>query len=74
VLLHPHPSNWTYIVVCDDAAWKTTVTHLSIDVPQAAVDSETAIDMKHHISYFRASPYLEPGSLMRLLSKSMLLQ
>lgn len=72
--LHPRPSDWTYIVVCDDAAWKATVMHLSIDAPQATMDSETAIDIKHHTSYFRASPYLEPGSLIRLLNASMLIQ
>lgn len=74
LLLHPHPSDWTYIVVCDDAAWKATVTHLSTDAPQAAVDSKTVIDIKHRVSYFRASPYLEPGSLIELLNTSMLIQ
>jgi hypothetical protein len=74
LLLHPRPSNWTYIVVCDAAAWRATVLHLSIDAPQAVLDSKTAVDIKHHISYFRASPYLEPGSLIRLLNTSMLIQ
>ena len=72
--LHPHPSNWTYVVVCDDTAWKATVTHLSGDAPRATVDSETAVDVKHHISYFRASPYLEPGSLIQLVNTSTLMQ
>jgi hypothetical protein len=74
LLLHPQPSSWTYIVVCDDAAWKATVAYLSINAPLGAVALETAIDIKHRTSYFRASPYLEPASLLRLLNRSLLIQ
>ncbi|MBB5330273.1 hypothetical protein [Tunturiibacter gelidoferens] len=50
------------------------MANLSIDAPQADVDLETAIDIKHRTSYFRASPYLEPASLIRLLNRSLLIQ
>lgn len=69
--LHPRPDDWTYIIVCDDAAWKTVVVHLPINSRDKAAHSGTAIDKKLHVSYFHASPYLEPASLLRLVSTSL---
>jgi hypothetical protein len=70
--LHARPGDWTYIIVCDDAAWKTVVAHLPVNNQDAAVNSGTAIDKRRHVSYFHALPYLEPASLLRLVSTSLI--
>jgi hypothetical protein len=70
--LHPRPGDWTYIIVCDDATWKTVVAHLPINNRDAAVNSGAAINKRLHVSYFHASRYLEPASLLRLVSMSLI--
>ncbi|WP_213807368.1 hypothetical protein [Granulicella sp. dw_53] len=70
---HPRPDDWTYVIVCDNAAWTALQGHLTTDDLEQTLDPESVMDKKRHVSYFHASQYLEPASLLRLISTSLLL-
>jgi hypothetical protein len=53
---YPHPENWRWILLCDDAAWRHLLTH--VDHPVDSTYALTSLDAQ--TSCFRGTTLLSP--------------
>jgi len=60
--LYPHPTSWTYVIACDEAAWAKTLAHIGLNERAGKRYGETDIDPKEHVTYLRGWVFLHPDS------------
>jgi hypothetical protein len=60
--VYPQPSNWTYVIACDDHAWQFALTHMGLDEHDGKHYGETDFDPQIRVTYFRGSTFIAPDS------------
>jgi hypothetical protein len=59
------PSDWTFIIVCDEAAWHRVEQHIGQRDPVGGLVLGTS-DLENHVTYVRGNYVLRPASIDEL--------